>query len=153
MQKVYEKKILEIGYKRCNKCGMFTPQKLYISSIQKTFLSFPIGKEQTTYYITCPGCKKNIEVSEDELQKYRDFTKQHIPYEHQKAIWKEFYNTHKNYAEYEDQLSFKEFFELIKEKALENIQIQISEKEFNYLFNAYLTNYMKARQEKEEEPN
>ena len=147
MDKVFQKKMIDVGYKRCPKCGLFTPQKVYVSSSQKMFLGFAIGKMDTQYILTCPNCKSNVEITEERIEALKEFTKEHIPYEHQKNVWKEIFNTHKEYADYEDQMKFKDFFDMIKEKAREKIEIQISDKEYNYLFNAYLTNYARQNQQ------
>ncbi len=141
MEKIYQKQIEALGFMRCPHCGNFTPQFIDTYDKQKVFLGIPFSKITKGYLLRCQHCKNEEMITQEQVNDYVDKAKTQAPYELQKKIWKQIYTAHK-YLSADDDIS-KElgpFFNQVKKEARANIPFDITNKQFDYVFNAYLTN-------------
>ena len=145
MKKVFQKQLEELGFMRCSHCGNFTPQYIDTYNTQKTFLGLPISKINRSFVLRCEGCHHEEEINEDTVHEYINKTKHSLPYKQQLKIWKQIYTAHK-YLSADDEISkdLATFFESVKKEARANIHFDVSDQQFNYIFNAYLTNLTKS---------
>lgn len=145
MKKVFQKQLEELGFIRCNHCGHFAPGYIDTYNTQKTLLGFPLSKVSKGFVLRCDNCHHEEMINRDQVQDYIQQTKDILPYKQQLKIWKQIYTAHK-YLSTDDDLSkdLGPFFEAVKKEAWANIPFEISEKDFNYIFNAYLTNLTKS---------
>ena len=145
MKKVFQKQLNELGFMRCHHCGYFKPQFIDTYNTQNTFLGIPISKITKGFVLRCDGCHHEEMISEEKVHEYLQQTRHRLPYEQQLKVWKQIYTAHK-YLSADDSIS-KElgpFFKVVKKEARSNIHFDVSKEDFDYIFNAYLTNLTKA---------
>lgn len=145
MKKVFQKQLEELGFLRCEHCGHFTPHYIDTYNTQNTFLGFPISKTVKGFVLRCDSCHHETMISKEEVHEYNVQSNKRLPYKQQLKIWKQIYTSHK-YLSADDELS-KElgpFFDAVKKEARINIPFDLSDSDFNYIFNAYLTNLTKS---------
>ena len=145
MKKVFQKQLEELGFVRCHHCGYFAPLYIDTYNTQKTFLRFPISNISKGFVLRCDHCHHEEPINRQQVQDYIKQTKNALPYKQQLKIWKQIYIAHK-YLSTDEELSkdLGPFFKAVKKEARANIHFDIDEKDFNYIFNAYLTNLTKS---------
>lgn len=145
MKKVYVKQLEALGFIRCPSCGFFKPMFIDAHHSRTYILGIPIGKITRNYTLRCDGCKKILSIAKEDIASYKNKSAVAFPYEMQKKVWRQIYLAHK-YLNNDDSINkdLEPFFTAIKKEAKMNIPFEISNEQFNYIFNAYLTNLTKV---------
>lgn len=145
MKKIFQKQLEELGFMRCPHCGIYTPHYIDTYNTQKTFLGFPVSSPEKGFVLRCGQCLKQSLLTREQVHTHIQNVSKSISYKQQLKIWKLIYTSHK-YQSADEELSkdLGPFFESVKKDARSNVPFDVSDKDFDYIFNAYLTNLTKS---------
>ncbi len=145
MIKKYEKLLANIGFIRCNHCGNYTPHQIYTVVEQRMVLGISVGKQTKEYILVCKSCEHEKIITQHEVDEYLQMAKERMPYQKQQRLWKSIYRVHKNLSIDKDvPKDLKTFFKQVKKEVKLGLLDNISDDDFIYIFNAYLTNLTNA---------